>query len=594
MAENLNAELSDRKERRDSKLRRIVSAIAFLIALVLCVLYVKTFARRTFEKTARKELAQIEQNMQLRFSVGFNEQLALALQMAASPLIVHYFENPDDKDVRNAAFEEVAAYQNSFLSNLSFMINDKDKKYYSNGTELYVLDPSAPSSGWYVNIMNSSHAYEFNISYDIGVKQTFMWLNCMVRNLQTGKALGLIGTGIPLTTFVETMFSNLPKDCTMYLYDGELKISGSSDIKLLEEKTPLVDLVPAFAGHEDELKGKDFRFVSRGKSIYALAPVGDIGWDMILFKDYTFGAFLSGAAVPFAVCVVLMVFLTAGYIVFFRIRDMHATEQTAGKRLLEEIQRLVTSAKENEATSQDQSAAVKEIVATMEDNTALGESMSKKAKDVSALADKTNTDVSDGVAYLEQNVRQLREISSANQHTIDGIKHLSDKIDSIWDIVTLINSVADQAKIIAFNAELEASSAGESGKNFHIVATEIRRLADGIIDGTREIKERITEIQTSSDSLILLSESGTEKINEGCAGAQQLEKQFESIRSASEVTASSASDITTIIQQQAMASEQILITLKQIAAGVEGFAQATEYIASSSETLRSIAHDLHK
>ena len=594
MAKNQNDVSPNDNGRHKNKFRLIIFILAFLVALTLCLLYVKSSARRNFEKSARKNLTQIEQNMQLRFSVGFNEQLALALQMASSPLIVNYFENPEDKVSRKAAFEEVAAYQSSFLSNLSFMINDKDKKYYSNGKELYVLDPEAATSAWYVNIMKSSHSYEFNISYDIGLKQTFMWVNCMVRNLQTGKALGLIGTGIPLTNFVETMFSNLPKDCTMYLYDSDLKISGSSDLKHLEEKTPLTDLVPAFLGHEAELKGADLRFLSLGNAVYALGPVGDIGWNLLLCKEYDFGAFLAGAALPFAVCLVLLVFLTAGCLVFFRIRDMHTTEQTAGKRLLEEIQGLVDSAKKNEAASHDQSAAVKEIVATMEDNTALGEEMSKKARDVSDVASKTNSDVSDGVAYLEQNVRHLHEISDANQHTIEGIKQLGNKIETIWDIVTLINTVADQAKIIAFKAELEASSAGESGKNFHIVATEIRRLADGIIDGTREIKERITEIQSSSDSLILLSESGTEKIKEGCAKAQQLEKQFESIRSASEITANRAGDITTIIQQQAMASEQILITLKQIATGVDDFARATEFITSSSEALRGIARNLHK
>ncbi|MBO7136162.1 MAG: chemotaxis protein, partial [Spirochaetaceae bacterium] len=238
-------------------------------------------------------------------------------------------------------------------------------------------------------------------------------------------------------------------------------------------------------------------------------------------------------------------------------------------------------------------AAVKEIVATMEDNNALSENISEKIKDVSDVAAKTNNDVADGVAYLSENVRKLHEIAEANQTTIDGIKSLGGKISNIWDIVSLINSVADQAKIIAFNAELEASSAGEAGRNFHIVATEIRRLADGIIDGTKEIKERITEIQQSSDSLILASENGTAKINEGVDNAAVLSERFESIKNASEITATSSGDITTIIHQQTAASEQILITLKQIASGVENFTAATEHIYQASKNLSSIASELN-
>ena len=173
------------------------------------------------------------------------------------------------------------------------------------------------------------------------------------------------------------------------------------------------------------------------------------------------------------------------------------------------------------------------------------------------------------------------------------MKVLSERIESIWDIVTLINNVADQAKIIAFNAELEASSAGEAGKSFRIVANEIRRLSDGIIDGTKEIKEKINEIQHSSDSLILASESGTEKINAGYENAKSLAERFASIKDSAEITAASANDITEIIQQQTSSSEQVLIALKQISSGVENFTVATDNISASSEHIRAMSEQLN-
>ena len=121
-----------------------------------------------------------------------------------------------------------------------------------------------------------------------------------------------------------------------------------------------------------------------------------------------------------------------------------------------------------------------------------------------------------------------------------------------------------------------------------------RRLADGIINGTKEIKTKITEIQQSSDTLIIASESGTEKIREGVSNAKNLEERFTSIKNASEITADSAGDITTIIQQQAMASEQILLTLKQIASGVDRFRGATVNISEASQKLQVIAEELRR
>ena len=341
------------------------------------------------------------------------------------------------------------------------------------------------------------------------------------------------------------------------------------------------------------LDGKE-RVLNEGGRYYGVRRIGVSPWSVVIEGPISiFTGTSQFWMLVINIVTIVLILLAIVYTTWYMNR-MRIKERELGDKMFTETQNLAVAAKENAATSQDQSAAVKEIVATMEDNNALSENIAVKIKDVSSVAGKTSSDVADGVNHLELNVAQLREIAEANKNTISGIKNLSEKIDNIWDIVTLINSVADHAKIIAFNAELEASSAGEAGKNFHIVATEIRRLADGIIDGTKEIKEKINEIQQSSDSLILASENGTVKIEEGCDTARSLEERFESIKNASEVTAASAGDITTIIQQQAAASEQILITLKQIAAGVENFTAATESISSASQNLKAIAVELNE
>ena len=348
-----------------------------------------------------------------------------------------------------------------------------------------------------------------------------------------------------------------------------------------------------FSGDMNEwLNGETKSLVNR-KNYYAVSKIGPAPWFIIVegpVRD--FSGILANTIIIFEILLILFSIFCA--VMNIRtIVKMRQGEQELGSKLFEETQTLVVAAKENAATSQDQSAAVKEIVATMEDSNALSESIAQKIKDVSSVAEKTSADVADGVASIETNVAQLHAIFDANQQTIDGMKVLSDKIESIWDIVTLINNVADQAKIIAFNAELEAGSAGEAGKNFRIVANEIRRLSDGIIDGTKEIKEKINEIQHSSDALIIASESGTEKINAGYENAKSLGQRFASIKDSAEITASSAGDITDIIQQQTSSSEQILIALKQISAGVENFAVATDNISASSEHIRKMSEDLN-
>ena len=194
--------------------------------------------------------------------------------------------------------------------------------------------------------------------------------------------------------------------------------------------------------------------------------------------------------------------------------------------------------------------------------------------------------VRSGSEALRSNLRDLQEIRNANTLTIEGIKDLNKKINGIWDIVGIISTVADQTKIIAFNAELEASSSGEAGKNFHIVATEIRRLSDNIIDSIKEIKTVIDEIQKASDRLILDSEKGTRQIDAGLESAKSLEGGFENLMVSAQATADGSIDL------QNQDGGHIFSNLQQIAQGIEKFSQNTNSISSSSESLSTIASQL--
>ncbi len=290
---------------------------------------------------------------------------------------------------------------------------------------------------------------------------------------------------------------------------------------------------------------------------------------------------LIGATLTGAVCYVTYSLL---------IKKIQETEKDISKKLYAETMNLAAATKQSAASCLDQSTAVKEIVATVEDIKNLSHDITEKLKGVSNLTAKEKDDVLAGVEYLDRNVQELLSIMKTNSETIAGMRDLGNKVDSIWEVVKLINDVASQAKIIAFNAELEASSAGEYGKNFHIVASEVRRLSDNIIESTKEIKDKITEVQSTSDMLILASESGAEEINSGYENIKSLQKKFSSIKESAEDTAKSSNDITNVVQQLAVSHDQIYATIKQISDGIESFTQMTENISASSQNVKNIAH----
>ena len=258
------------------------------------------------------------------------------------------------------------------------------------------------------------------------------------------------------------------------------------------------------------------------------------------------------------------------------------------------IQDLSSSSDEIMTTSNEQASAVKEIVSTMEDSDSLTKGIEKRITEVTRISEHARSIVTSGVSNVEESLTKMEEIKVSNNDTIAGIRSLGEKIEAIWDIVNIINSIADQTKIIAFNAELEASAAGEAGKNFQIVASEIRRLANSTVNSTSEIKNKINEIQHSSDRLITASEDGTNKIEEGGKLTETLHATFEEIMETSEISADSAKEISSAVSQQVIAFEQILLTLKQISEGINNFVVSTKSTSEITRNMKEMSNNMGK
>ena len=274
------------------------------------------------------------------------------------------------------------------------------------------------------------------------------------------------------------------------------------------------------------------------------------------------------------------------------LKNILKSSEDISTRVIESSNELSVVSKETSVTSLEQTAGIKELLAAMEESGALARTVSDKTSEVSLVASKTNVDIGDGFDILRNNLNKLAEIKAATESTCEEITSLGNKITGISDIAGIINSIADQTNIIAFNAELEASGAGDAGKNFYLVANEIRRLTNNTIDSTKEIRNRIIEIQQSSKLLSETSRNAITKISEGNDIALKLNENFNMLKASSQAAETSSNEIKEIINQQTASFEQIVVTLRQIAASAENFSNSTQAISQSSESLCEVAEKL--
>lgn len=254
---------------------------------------------------------------------------------------------------------------------------------------------------------------------------------------------------------------------------------------------------------------------------------------------------------------------------------------------------MISSSVENQAAASTQlSSSVAEITSTMEELSASSSQISEHSSAVVDIANHTLDSSRKGAEAMELLTSRMSSIQEENKRSLDDIIGLGKTSKEISKVMTIINAIADQTKLIAFNAALEAASAGESGRRFGVVAAEIRRLADSVTDSTGEIESRVSEIQDSISRLVITSEKGANGIGEGMAETMHTADRLAELVEAASKTASAAQQISLSTQQQKTAVNQVVIALREIVGTTHHTAQSMAQLSDVSRDMAKLSSDM--
>jgi methyl-accepting chemotaxis protein len=247
------------------------------------------------------------------------------------------------------------------------------------------------------------------------------------------------------------------------------------------------------------------------------------------------------------------------------------------------------------AAVEQMSSSVAEITSTMEELSTSSTQIADHSQSVVDVANLTLDNSRKGVDAMQHLQERMGDIYTDSQQSLAEIMELGAKSKQISRVMDLINDLADQTKLIAFNAALEASSAGESGKRFSVVASEIRRLADSVTDSTREIEDRIQEIQDSISRLVITSEKGSNSIQAGMEVSSSTAEDLNALLEAASQTSSAAEQISLSTKQQKTASSQVVVVaLRDIASASSHNAQSVRSITDISEDMVTMSDQLNE
>ena len=151
---------------------------------------------------------------------------------------------------------------------------------------------------------------------------------------------------------------------------------------------------------------------------------------------------------------------------------------------------------------------------------------------------------------VRRTIDGMNAIRETIQETSKRIKRLGESSQEIGNIVELINDIAEQTNILALNASIQASMAGEAGRGFAVVADEVQRLAERAANATKQIEVLVRTIQTDTNEAVVSMERSTTDVVGGALLAENAGAALEEIEQVSNQIASLVQNISGSSRQQ--------------------------------------------
>lgn len=220
--------------------------------------------------------------------------------------------------------------------------------------------------------------------------------------------------------------------------------------------------------------------------------------------------------------------------------------------------------------------------------------VSSNASESAEVAERSVQIASNGAQVVNRSIEGMDTIREQIQETSKRIKRLGESSQEIGNIVSLINDIADQTNILALNAAIQASMAGEAGRGFAVVADEVQRLAERSASATKQIKTLVKTIQTDTNEAVISMEQTTTEVVRGANLAKDAGIALDEIQKVSGDLANLIASISDAAKLQSASASHIATTMTVVQEITSQTTTATFDTARSVSELANMAESLRE
>lgn len=589
-----------------STLQRQMIVISFLFFVIIMIGVSFMFSHTLKNAQMEKQKIAVENKVMEKKKALLNSvdrEIVLAMKLADSPLLKHYFLDPDNEELGRIAFEELDSYQKAFSDGIIFWASDQDKRFYYNMDYSYTIDPSNPNDYWYQMTLYETEKYNLNINYNTELDAIFLWVNAPV--FLEGNPIGMTGTGVNLSNFISMFFDEKDNDIETVFFNENGEITGHENIELVSHKASIYEYYPILekdlqellSGEED--LSKPFLLNLRNESLkrqVAIEEIEEIGWYVLALSNE--GAKVDLLELRFfflvLILIVLSVFVVLNLIVRFRVinrlrpiqKVLHRVSLgdltgDAGIRNNDELGELNEYIKQINTGLSSMIIGIGEQVVDIErleedlqqkvqETTESVKDIALNIRDAGTDADKQEQTIIDNSAAIEEMSQSIENLSSILEEQSKSIEESFGSIEAVIKQIGYVSDANRDSKEVFASLEMVSKDGMENLQN-------VSTIANGVAEKSTMLMETNSIIANIAQQTNLLSmNAAIEAAHAGEAG-----KGFSVV----------AEEIRKLADQSASQSKEVASTVKGIKNDIEAMVEASE---STSRSFSKIDEEIER
>jgi methyl-accepting chemotaxis protein len=247
---------------------------------------------------------------------------------------------------------------------------------------------------------------------------------------------------------------------------------------------------------------------------------------------------------------------------------------------------ILASTTQQVAGAQEQGSAVAQTVSTIEEIAQTSEEAAGRARAVSESARHSEEVGKSGRRAVEETIGAMATVREQVESIASRILALAEQAQAIGDIITTVNDISEQTHMLALNASIEASRAGEHGRGFAVVASEVKALADQSKKATAQVRQILGQIQKATQGAVMTTEEGTKSVATATRVVTQAGTHIQTLGELLTQASLTAAQISASASQQAIGIGQIRQAMRDVN-------QATQQSLNSTRQTELAVQDLN-